>query len=850
MTAMSRSPCRGPRSLEFDGEAVPRGAASLRFISFRRCCSARPPIGDDNREQAEDIDAADWPERDYEIPDNDREAPVANLEPGELRCLADSRPNALRPLVEKDEGAEPEAGSLRIRDPETLELIELPLQSTRFDTVVVGTVAETEIVQVFGNPLDQPIEAIYLFPLHEHAAVDDYALTIGTRTIRGKIDTRDKARETYEQAKQSGQTTALLEQQRPNIFTQHVANIAPGETIEVSLHVVQPLDQDDGRYTLTLPTVVGPRFVTDSMSDAEDITAPLIPEGFTTCAEVEISVLIDPGLRPRSLRSQYHGITIDRHQDLATVALAEGPAVANRDFVLSWEIDGGQPDAAIVAQPDGHGGGWFTMTVAPPDVVPDEQAIGRELVFVVDNSGSMDGVPIATAKSAMRQALRQMRPDDAFAILRFSESASGLSNALLQATPENIERGFAYVAAMEGEGGTDMRAGIEAALALPHDPDRVRMVLFLTDGYVGDEAEIFELVDREIGEARLFSLGVGASTNRYLLDGLAAAGRGAVTYAGVGEDIEPIVERFYDRIATPVLTDLEIDWGGLAVSDVLPAELPDLFAGQPLTVFGRYEGEPQGTIEVRAKSKTTALALPVGFDLAEARDVQGVSSVWARHEVDRLLGFPTPSYTGDEGYAEAKQKVIEVALEHRLLTAFTSFVAVDERKVIGADGKPQTIEQPLELPIGTTYEGFQGGSGEGTIGLGSTGLIGRGGGGSGYGSGAGFGGRGSKVPQVQQGKASVTGSLDRDIIRRIVRAHVGELRACYEQALKQDPALSGRMILEVSVDALGKVIDAKITEDQLGHAVGTCMVKAAKKWTFPKGVDAFSFVYPFTFTPA
>jgi Ca-activated chloride channel family protein len=203
-----------------------------------------------------------------------------------------------------------------------------------------------------------------------------------------------------------------------------------------------------------------------------------------------------------------------------------------------------------------------------------------------------------------------------------------------------------------------MRAGIEAALEFPHDPDRVRLVLFLTDGYIGSEAEIFALVDREIGDARLFSLGVGGAPNRYLLDGLAAAGRGAVTYAGVGEAIDPVVERFYDRIATPVLTDLEIDWGGLAVSDVLPAELPDLFAGQPLTVFGRYQGEPQGAIEVRAKAKTTALALPVGFDIAEARDVQGVSSVWARYEVDRLLGFPTPTYEGEAGYAEAKRAVI------------------------------------------------------------------------------------------------------------------------------------------------------------------------------------------------
>ncbi|MFV8750312.1 VIT domain-containing protein [Nannocystaceae bacterium ST9] len=802
------------------------------------------------------------------LPDDDREEPVANLAPDELYCDVRARPSEVRPVA--DALADPGPGALRFHDPLTQVLLELPLQATRFDTHVIGTIAETEVVQVFSNPLDQPIEAVYMFPLHEHAAVDDYALTIGTRTIRGKIDTREQARATYEQAKQAGQTAGLLEQQRPNLFTQQVTNIAPGETIEVSLHVVQPLDQDEGRYTLTLPTVVGPRYVGDASDAAKitaPITAPIMPEGTTTCAGVEISVAIEAGLRPRSLRSQYHGIVIDRrHENLVEIELAGGPAIANRDFVLSWDVEGGRPEAAIVAQPPKAAGpGYFTMTIAPPDVVLDEDAIGRELVFVVDNSGSMEGAPIITAKAAMQRALAQLRPHDSFAVLRFSEEASGLSDALLPATQANIERGLAYVDAMQGEGGTDMQAGIEAALALPHDPTRVRMVLFLTDGYVGDEAEIFELVERSIGEARLFGLGVGGAPNRYLLDGLAAAGRGAVIYAGVGEAIDPIVERFYDRIATPVLGELEIDWGGLAVSDVLPAKLPDLFAGQPLTVFGRYTGEPQGTIRVRAKTKSGAIELPVEFDLAQAQSSTGVSSIWARHEVDRLLGYPTPAYPNGIGGEQAKQDVIALALEHRLLTQFTSFVAVDERQVLGADGTPQTIVQPLEPPIGTTFEGFGelmltgtgrggGGTGQGVIGLGNTGLIGRGGGGTGgsygRGSGAGFGGRGSVVPQIRLGKASVAGSLDKDVIRRIVRAHINEIRGCYNQGLAKDPTLAGRIVLKVEVGGDGKVVAAEIGEDGLEQGVGACMVKAAKKWTFPKASGGFSFTYPFEFSPS
>ncbi len=820
--------------------AIQTPLSGVLLTSLLLACA---PVADDFEPEFDEVEETDeLDSKAPEIAEADQQDPVGKLEPNELRCLAGTQPNVVRPVADEQVGPGP--GSLRFRHPKTQALLELPLQATHFDTVVVGTIAETEIVQVFGNPLDQPIEAIYMFPLHEHAAVDDYALTIGTRTIRGKIDTRDRAREIYEQAKQTGQTAGLLEQQRPNLFTQSLANIAPGETIEVSLHVVQPLDQDDGRYTLTLPTLVGPRFVTNTVADASKINAPRVPEGFTTCAKLDVAVLIDPGLRPRALRSEHHAITIDRHEDIASVTLAEGPTVGDRDFVLSWTIEGTQTDAAIVAQPDGEGGGYFTMTIAPPELEVDDEfadAVGRELVFVVDNSGSMAGMPIDTAKAATRRALSKLRPEDAFTVLRFSESASGLSTTLLPASPENIARGIEYVTAMQGEGGTDMSAGIEAALAVPHDPDRLRMVLFMTDGYIGDEAEIFELVEREIGEARLFSLGVGQSPNRYLLDGLAAAGRGAVIYAGTDEAIVPVVDRFYERIATPVLTDLVIDWGGLTVTNVLPAKLPDLFAGQPVTVFGRYRGQPQGTIALRAKTKTTTLELPVDFDLAEAQDVHGVASVWARHEVDRLLGI-------DRSF-ESKNQVIELALQYRLLTEFTSFVAVDEREVLGADGTPQTILQPLELPAGQGG----GGTGEGTIGLGTTGLIGYGGGGgsaSGYGrgSGAGFGGRDVMVPQVRQGKATVTGSIDRDLIRRIVRAHINEVRACYNQALAKDSLLFGRMVLKVSVGGDGKVVDAEITYDGLGFDVGTCMVVAAKKWTFPKAIDGFSFVYPFEFS--
>jgi Ca-activated chloride channel family protein len=816
--------------------------------------------------------------------DDDRETPVETHDEG-LRCFADSRIEAAWEV--QDPSADPETGMMGVE--KDGKLLALPLQKTRFDTVVVGTVAETEVVQVFANPFDEAIEAVYVFPLHERAAVDDYWLTIGKRTIRGKMQTREEARETYEQAKQEGRAAGLLEQERPNIFTQSVANIPPGETIEVSIHVVQPLEQDDGKYSLALPTVVGPRFIpgaaighqgegvaddTAAVPDASRITPPILPEGTTTCADVDVSVAIDTGLRPRSLRSKFHDIDIRREGDVAFIELDHdaGPVLANRDFILSWDLGQAQPQAAIVAQPgDAGDSGYFTLTVQPPKIVGDDEAVPRELIFVVDNSGSMSGQPIETAKTLMRHSLAGMRPDDMFNVLRFSEEASGLSSTLLPATAHNIEKGLEYVNDMSGMGGTQMTAGIEAALDMPHEGDRVRIVMFLTDGYIGNEAQIFSLIEREIGDARLFGLGVGASPNRYLLDGMARVGRGYVTYAGVSEDIEPVVDRFYERIATPVLTDIEIDWQGLAVAEILPGQIPDLFAGQPLTVFGRYQGKPSGEILVRGKARGQTVELPVSFDLAKADDVEGVASVWARNEVDELLGYPLLTTAGAVD-GQTKQAVIDLALEYRIMTDYTSFVAVGEERIVDADGEVRTVVQPLPIPQGTTHEGFvgeshgvgglglvgtgRGGGGTASYGMG-VGLIGKGGGGGsgagyGRGSGAGFGGRGKRVPQVRQAKATVTGSLDRDLIRRIVRAHINEVRSCYNAELTKDPSLAGKVVIELAIAAAGTVSSSSVQSNDTGsEEVGECIAKAVKKWKFPKppGGSVVKVRYPFVLSP-
>jgi Ca-activated chloride channel family protein len=786
---------------------------------------------------AEVADAPEVQEQDGELEpihplqDDDREAPVevVNEDP---RCWSEGKPTEAQPIA--DPHADPETGMMGVEWQG--QQLALPLQHTKFETVVVGTVAETTVTQIFANPFDEPIEAVYMFPLHERAAVDDYWLTVGERSIRGQMQTREQARDTYEQAKSDGRTAGLLEQQRPNVFTQHVANIAPGDSIEVAVHVVQPLEQEHGVFSLVLPTVVGPRYVPSTVNDADKITAPMIPEGYVTCADLDVTVAIESGLRPRALQSKFHAIDIQRERDVAFIQLdrSAGPVVANRDFVLSWDLGQMQSQAAIVADRD-----YFTLTVQPPELVPDDDAVPRELVFVVDTSGSMSGVPLDTAKALMRRALAGLRPDDTFTVLNFSDSVASLSNSLLPASKSNLEKGLTYVDAMNGDGGTVMSAGIEAALDLPREPERMRIVLFLTDGYIGNEDEIFKLITRELGDARLFSLGVGTAPNRYLLDGMAHVGRGAVTYAGETEEIPIVVERFYERIATPVLTDLEIDWQGLAVAEVFPRQLPDLFAGQPLTVFGRYQGSPAGEITVRGQVRGQPVEIPVRFDLARAEDIDGVSAVWARNKIDALLGYPNRT-TSDE----TKQAVIDVALQHRIMTEFTSFVAVDERRVVNPDGSVQTVVQPLPVPEGSFVGDVVGES----YGVGGLGLIGTG---SGYGHGG--GGGSSSASQVRSARPQIMGSIDKDLIRRIVRAHLNEVRTCYETALAKDPNVAGRVVITFVIDADGTVASATVKSDTTGDvALGNCIAKRVTKWSFPRsgGGGTTTISYPFVLMPS
>jgi Ca-activated chloride channel family protein len=720
-------------------------------------------------------------------PDDEREDPVEPAPEHALLCSKDVSPSEAREL--EDPQAAGEAGVMATR--RRGKWLALPLQHTSFDTVVVGTVAETTVIQTFANPFDRPIEVVYAFPLPERAAVDQYRLVVGDRSIRGEMQTRERACDRYEAAKRHGHVAGLLEQERPNNFTQQVANIPPGESIEVSLHFVSTLEQHEGTYSLALPTA---------------------------CAQTDVRVTLEPGLRPRSLRSSFHAIDIQREGDVAIVELDEdaGPVLADRDFVLKWELGVEAPQAAIVAQPDADGeGGTFTLTVQPPRIVRDEQAMPRELVFVVDTSMSMFGGPLDRAKAVMHEALAGMRPEDRFAISSFSGSSSGsiFESELTAATPDNVATARVFVDAMRSDGGTKLLSGVGAALDYPHDPGHLRVILLLTDGEIGTEIEAFRYLDARVGDARIFAVGVGSRPNRALLDGLARIGRGSVAYFGPEDEVGEVVDRVYSRVATPVLTDIEIDWQGLAISDVAPARIPDLFAGQPLTLFGRYAGKPAGDIVIRGRTRGRELELPVRFEIARSDELVGVSSVWARRHIDELLGYPAIRGQHDLGYAEAKRTATELALAHGVLTEFTSFVAVDEQAVV-VDGQLRALVKPVPAAAEPAY------------------------------------GREQRLPRnVCRLRGEVIERLTPETIRNVVQASERETRRCYNEALARDRTIAGRIAISFVITSRGKVASAIVQENNTDRKLGNCVARAMKGLSFPAtpGAGWYIVTYPFNF---
>ena len=779
--------------------------------------------------------------------------------------------------------------------------LDLPLKHTQVFAELTGYVARVNVIQTYENPFDRPIEAIYVFPLPENAAVDDMKLTIGDRVIQADIRKRGEARRTYDDAKRAGHTAALLEQERPNVFTQSVANIAPGERIDVTLRYVQTLTYDAGEFEFVFPMVVGPRFIpgaplaggqlgtgwapdTDAVPDASRITPPIVGAGLRSGHDISLEVLLDGGELLTDLQTPTHEVDARITEDgQVHVILSASDQVPNRDFVMRYRLDAEVPRAQVFDHHDFRGG-FFSLVLHPPRLDLDRLVGQRELAFVIDVSGSMNGIPLGLAKDAVRRAVSQLGPDDTFNVYTFAGQTARAFEGPRPANAGNIVQALGFVDAARAGGGTFLADAVEEALAPAPDSGRHRYVFFLTDGYVGNEQAIFGRAEALVKahargghKASVFCLGTGSAVNRHLLEGLAKAGRGLAQYLTAREDAAGAMNRIFRVIDHAVISDLRIDWGGLDVKSIEPNELPDLFATRPLVVTGRFDKGGSATVTVRGTMNDRPFRMKVPVTLhTDGRARGALPTLWARARVESL---ERRLWGGHD--ADAVAEIEKTGIAFRIVTAFTSFVAVDQSRVVG-DGRPTTVVQPVEAPeavdistaapasaqvflmsgtrTGASYgvgglglSGSGGGGGGGVADAGGVGRLGTRGNGVGYGRGAnGLGERASVAPRVRGGAPAVSGMLSADLVQRVFRRHTREIRSCYEKQLRKVPTLAGKVVLKLIIDALGKVISATISETTLKDSeVETCMAARAAKWVFPahKGGGQAVITYPFVFKP-
>lgn len=614
-------------------------------------------------------------------------------------------------------------GALQIVDSEKGIIGECPLKHTDVKAEISGFISRAVVTQEFANPFKEKIEAVYTFPLPQGAAVDDLTLVVGDRTVRGLIKRREEARAVYESAREAGHVTSLLDQERPNIFTQSVANIMPGEKVIVTISYVEVLKYEEGSYEFVFPMVVGPRYIpgaptgkqgggfapdTDRVPDASRITPVVAQQGKRAGHDISIEVALDAGVPIDGLKSTLHEIDLEKPTNhSAVIRLKSKAEIPNKDFILRYDAAGRQIEDAVLVHRSDPGDGFLTMILQPPERVTVQDVMPKELVFVLDTSGSMSGFPIEKAKETMKLALDGLYPQDTFNLITFSGDEHILFPQPVPATRENLAKAQAFLSTRSGSGGTEMMKAIRAALDPSDAQDHIRIACFMTDGYVGNDMEIVSEIQKH-PNARVFAFGIGSSVNRFLLDKMAEQGRGEVEYVTLSDDGSAAAKRFHERIRNPLLTDISIDWSGLNVADVYPKRIPDLFSSKPVILSGRYTAGGRGVIKLRGKmsGRDFVREIPIELPDRESRhDV--VATLWARTRIDDLMSQDYNGIQNGNAREDIREAITQLGLSFRLMTQFTSFVAVEELTITDG-GIPRKIDVPVEMPEGVSHEGVFG----------------------------------------------------------------------------------------------------------------------------------------------
>ncbi len=615
-------------------------------------------------------------------------------------------------------------GSLLLPSTEPGYYVEAPRLKTDVEVDVSGPVLRVKVTQRFVNPSKGWVEGTYVFPLPEDSAVDELRMQIGDRFIEGQIKPRQEAREIYEQAKAEGKKAALLEQQRPNIFTNQVANIGPGETIVVQIEYQQAVHQSGNEFSFRFPMVVAPRYspmpvvqsvkldsntgyaIPEENDPAElaKIQPPVLdPRTNAKINPVTLKVNLNAGFPLGEVTSPHHKIALtSKSLESKVVVLETNEVPADRDFELIWKAEPGKKPSAGLFRENTDGKDYLLAFVTPPTFKDDAAApVNRETIFIIDNSGSMGGESIVQAKKSLALAIAALRPEDKFNVIRFDDTYTVFFDGLVNANDKNKKEAIDYVERLDADGGTEMLPALQAALTTqgPVAPGAIRQVVFLTDGAISNEADLFNEISRNRGDARVFTVGIGSAPNSYFMTKAAEVGRGTFTHVGSEGQIGERMAELFKKLESPVMTDITASFDDGVTAEITPNPIPDLYAGEPvLLTVALPEGSTAKTLNITGTSNGTPWR--ASLDIANAAPGKGIGKLWARRKIADLeaLAFQIPDRN------RLDKEIETLAMEHHLVSRMTSLVAVDVTPSRPDGQKLNETDMPLNLPDGWDFE--------------------------------------------------------------------------------------------------------------------------------------------------
>ena len=567
------------------------------------------------------------------------------------------------------------------------------LLNTSVDMQINGLVARVFVRQEFRNDSSEWAEGVYVFPLPDKAAVDHMRLHIGDRFIEGEIREKEQAKKEYEQAKKEGKKASLVEQQRPNMFTTSVANIAPGELVVVEIEYLEDILYDNGSFSVRFPLTITPRYIpgspqstglpnregsgwspnTTAVEDASSITPPMVSA--SSAHRVSMNLSVNAGVPLEIIASRYHPVNVSETNGRYAISLVGGTAPMDQDFELLWRPTSDTAPRAMAFTETIGGEPYYLLMVMPPSTESaTASVIPREMIFIVDTSGSMHGTSIGQAKKALRRALLGLRPGDRFNVIAFSSNPNPLFPSAVVADPRNLSMAENFVAGLGANGGTEMRAALELALYLPPEESHLRQVIFITDGAVGNEDELFGLIERKLGNGRLFTVGIGSAPNSWFMRKSAEVGRGTFTTISALHEVGEKMDRLFDKIEQPQVTNIEIGWPSGVIADNYPTVVPDLYLGEPVTVKARITGVLRAQDNVRISGDSVGGAWSQEIPIVDDDQSSGIGALWARARIASL----TDEQRRGASAEETRAAIVETALKHHLVSKHTSLVAIDK----------------------------------------------------------------------------------------------------------------------------------------------------------------------------